>query len=73
MQSNTAFYSRRAVQEELRALGAVGDVARERHAKLARTFRERVQSHESSNHGSSQPGDGEGGEVLNEEWRCGLC
>ena len=40
MQSSASFYFRRAVQEELRAASAITEASRERHARLARTFRE---------------------------------
>mgnify|MGYP001184941944 CR=1 FL=1 len=42
MQSVASFYFRRAVQEEMRAATAITEASRERHARLARTFREKL-------------------------------
>lgn len=45
VQSNKAYYVRMAVQEELRAAGAISEISRQRHSLLARMFRARIDGH----------------------------
>jgi len=56
MESNARYYSRRAVEERMKAQRAITEAARTWHAKLAHDFAERAMECTSANAGCSDNG-----------------